>query len=63
MKNKVLCVEHVDLPLKEEIANKDLKLKAYKISSYLVQAYHDKNQEDCKVGIGFDYNTLKNRKI
>lgn len=58
-----MCGEQVESVLREQIANNELKLKAYKNSSSLVQAYNDKNLENCKVCIGYENDTLKNRKI
>lgn len=43
LKNKLLCCKQIELALREQIANNKLKLKAYKNSYSLVQAYHDKN--------------------
>lgn len=40
-----------------------MKVKANKNSSNLVKIYHDNNQKNCKVGVGFDdYKSLKGKK-
>lgn len=44
LKNKLVCAEPIEFALREQVANNELTLKAYKNSSNLVKAYHDKSQ-------------------
>jgi hypothetical protein len=62
LKNKVICAEQIEKALREQIAETELKLRSYKNSSELIQTYHKEHTEDCKVGIGFDYENDKGRK-
>ena len=61
-KNKIVCADQFEKVLREKIAENELKIKAYQNSSVLESAYHDKNQENCKLGIGFDYEALKDKR-
>ena len=62
LKNKILCAEKIEKVMRDKLAENALKIKAYQNSSVLVSAYHDKNQESCKIGIGFDYEDTKDKK-
>ena len=57
-----MCAEKIKKVLRDRLAENGLKIKAYQDSFALVSAYHDKNQENCKFGIGFDYEDTKNKK-
>ena len=63
LKNKILCANQIEKALREQVEEKELKAKAYTNSSSLVKVYHDKNQENCKSAIGFDYDTLRRKKV
>ena len=39
-----------------------MKIKAYQNSYVLVNAFHEKNQENYEVGIGFDYEAPKDKR-
>ena len=60
--NKVLCASQIEKAIRDEIAENELKLRAFKNSSSLLLSYHEKYQENAKAAIGFDYDTLKKRK-
>lgn len=62
LKNKVPYASQIEHALREQIAEIELKAKAYKNSSILVQTYHEKNQENYKAAIVFDYETLKKKR-
>ncbi|KAK1378931.1 hypothetical protein POM88_025675 [Heracleum sosnowskyi] len=62
LKNKVICAEQIEKALREQIAENELKLRSFKNSSELIQTYHKEHTEDCKVGVGFDYENDKGRK-
>ena len=62
LKNKIICVEQIEKVLRENLAENELKIKAYQNFSILVNAFHEKNQENCKVGIGFDYEAPKDKR-
>ena len=62
LKNKIVCADQIEKVLREKLAENELKIKAYQNSFVLVSAYHDKNQENCKIGIGFDYEAPKDKK-
>lgn len=62
LKNKVTCLEQIKKALREQISENELKIRSYQNSSILVQEFHEKHQENAKVGIGFDYESLKKKK-
>ena len=62
LKNKIVYVEQIEKVLRDKLVENGLKIKAYQNSSALMSAYHDKNQENCKIGIGFDYEDPKDKK-
>ena len=57
-----MCADQIEKILREKLAENELKIKAYQNSSVLVSAFHEKNQENCKIGIGFDYEAPKDKK-
>ena len=62
LKNKIMCAEKIEKVLRDKLAENGSKIKAYQNSSALVSAYHDKNQQNCKIGIDFDYVDTKDKK-
>ena len=62
LKNKFFCAEKIEKVLRDKLTENALKIKAYQNSYVLVSAYHNKNQESCKIGIGFDYEDTKDKK-
>ncbi|KAK1378961.1 hypothetical protein POM88_025705 [Heracleum sosnowskyi] len=54
-KNELKCAKEVEEFLRNEIAENEFKIKAYKNSSKIVQDYNDKHTENQTVGIGFSY--------
>ena len=55
MKNKLIYASQIETALKEELAENELKIKAYRDSAKLVKNYHEEHTTNAKVGIGFDY--------
>ncbi|KAK1370836.1 hypothetical protein POM88_036928 [Heracleum sosnowskyi] len=55
LKNELKCAKEVEEFLRNEIAENEFKIKAYKNSSKIVQDYNDKHTENQSVGIGFSY--------
>ncbi|KAK1397704.1 hypothetical protein POM88_007567 [Heracleum sosnowskyi] len=55
LKNELKCAKEVEEFLRNEIAENEFKIKAYKNSSKIVQDYNDKHTENQTVGIGFSY--------
>ena len=62
LKNKIVCDEQIEKVLRNKLAENGLKIKSHQNSYALVSAYHDKNQENYKIGIGFDYEDTKDKK-
>ncbi|KAK1373475.1 hypothetical protein POM88_029668 [Heracleum sosnowskyi] len=55
LKNELKCAKEVEEFLRNEIAENEFKIKAYRNSSKIVQDYNDKHTENQSVGIGFSY--------
>ena len=50
---KIVCADQIEKVLRDKFEENELKIKSYKNSYVLVSAFHEKNQENCKIGIGF----------
>ena len=62
IKNKIGCAGQIENVLRDKFAENELKIKTYQNSYVLVSAFHEKNQENCKIGIGFDYESPNSKK-
>ena len=62
LKKQIVCAEKIKKVLSDKLVENALKIKDYHNSSVLMSSYHDKNQESCKIGIGFDYEDTKDKK-
>ena len=60
-KNKMLCAEQIEKALREQLEENQLKLKAYKNFTEIVNACCERTTNE-KVGIDFDYSESKKRK-
>ena len=61
LENKVLCANQIEVALREQLAENEFKLKAFKNASSMLQNIQE-NQGKTKIGIGFDYDTIRKKK-
>ncbi|XP_063949853.1 uncharacterized protein LOC108221219 [Daucus carota subsp. sativus] len=55
LKNDLACAKEIEEYLRNELAENEFKLKAYKNSSQVVQNISEKNTKNNKISIGYDY--------
>lgn len=55
LKNDLACAKEIEEYLRNELAENEFKLKAYKNSSQVVQNISEKNTKNNKLSIGYDY--------
>lgn len=60
--NKLLCAEQIEKTLRKQFDENQLKLKAYKNSTELMNACCKRTNNE-KVGIGFNYTKMKKKKV
>ena len=61
LKSEIVCADQIEKVLRDKLADNELKMKAYQNSYVLVSDFYQKNRENYKIGIGFDYEALKGK--